>query len=172
MAKIHKMQLVLDVEVQPNGESREALKERLQSIADQAAGNGCFTGDGPAECVHWEARVWDNTPKTTKPPRYSKKMLAELKGRNPFALYDKPNRDQATEACKLILDNYVLDGNAKKWGKAIRTLGAQARVGMTDTASREMIEMYLWVALKDQFPSGRQRQEHISHVMQAIMDYC
>jgi len=170
MAEVVTMQLVLDVVIKTNGESRKVIREHLRDIAEQAVANGLITGDGPGECTKWDVNVEDQTPKAPK-PRYSKKALAELKGDNPFALYAKPNRDKATRDCKAILDAYVKDGDAKKCGRAIRALDAQARVGMTDTASREMIEMYLWVVLKDQFPSGRQRAECISHVMHSVMDY-
>lgn len=171
MSKVVTMQMVLDVVIKTNGESRKVIRARLRDIVEQAAADGRITGGGPAECTRWDVNVEDQTPKA-KPPRYPKKMLDELTWDNPFSLYDKPkNHDQATRDCKAILDAYVKDGDARKCGRSIRALDAQARVGMTDTASREMIEMYLWVALKAKFPKGRHRSECISHVMQAIMDY-
>lgn len=52
-----KLKLTLFVEYEPNGVTVEELRQNLQYVASNAAGNGLLTGSSDAEVVTWNATV-------------------------------------------------------------------------------------------------------------------
>ena len=57
MAKKIKLRLILDVDYNPNGVSRDYLENLLDGIAQSAASDGLMTGETEAEVVSWNATV-------------------------------------------------------------------------------------------------------------------
>lgn len=57
MADKLKLKLVIEVDYDKGNETVPFLADRLLYVAERAAGNGWFTGDGSAEVQQWDARV-------------------------------------------------------------------------------------------------------------------
>jgi hypothetical protein len=55
MAKQAIIRLTVTVSYDLNGESVEAMKQRLGKVADLAAGEGFFTGETEAEVTEWDS---------------------------------------------------------------------------------------------------------------------
>ena len=50
-----KIRLSIDLTIARNGTPLARIKDMLESIASEAAGNGGFTGESPAEVEEWSA---------------------------------------------------------------------------------------------------------------------
>ena len=53
----NKYTITINLTINQNGESKNDTLARLIQIADYAAANGMFTGDGPAEVELWGGHV-------------------------------------------------------------------------------------------------------------------
>lgn len=51
------LSLTIDIVLELNGEDVQDAVNRLAALPDFLAGDGMFSGDGPAEVVKWEAHV-------------------------------------------------------------------------------------------------------------------
>ncbi len=52
------LSLLIDVVLELNGENVQEAIDRIEAIPTRLAGEGLLTGDGPAEVVRWESRVY------------------------------------------------------------------------------------------------------------------
>ena len=52
-----KFELLLEVEIDPQGETQESLKRRLNQTVKDAVNNGTLTGDSPATVEHYSVSI-------------------------------------------------------------------------------------------------------------------
>lgn len=62
MSKSVKFQLVLTVEIDPQGVPTEELKHNVHKIIQNAMNNGTLTGETPATVEHYSYSVTDISP--------------------------------------------------------------------------------------------------------------